>query len=492
VRAFAARFAIAAVVVSLLMGAAVYAANDKVTAALGSIKKVTVKVTPIGPGEPANFLLLGSDTRAFATTAEQKNAFGDPNAKNGPGGQRADSIMVMHVDANAKKILLMSIPRDTWVDIPGIGMSKINAALNGANGISGPDLLIQTINKNFNIDINHYLAVNFETFAGVVDAIGSIPIWFPTPVRDYHVVNGRPVNETGLDVKTAGCQMLDGQHALEYVRSRYYQTFVNGRWVTDPTSDLGRVKRQQDFLRILATQAVKKGLDDPLTAGKITDKLLPNLTTDTALTNDTLLRLINAYRNVKPDDPNAVQTMTLPVVGAVVGGQDVLKVDHGYADIMLLQLRNFTPKVAATATTAATGPSPSAITVKVLNRNGGVAGGAAAALGVLTKDGFVGVGAGTGDSGRAVTKTEVRYASGDEAKAKVVQSYLAGGGTLVADSTITDHHITVVLGADFTSVIAPATSTTTTTTTTSATTPPKSPTATTESPQVATARAACA
>jgi hypothetical protein len=74
VRAFAARFAIAAVVVSLLMGAAVYAANDKVTAALGSIKKVTVKVTPIGPGEPANFLLLGSDTRAFATTAEQKRS----------------------------------------------------------------------------------------------------------------------------------------------------------------------------------------------------------------------------------------------------------------------------------------------------------------------------------------------------------------------------------------------------------------------------------
>ncbi len=476
-RAFVSRFAIAAVVVSLLMTGAVYAANDRVTAALGSIKKVKVKVAALAPGDPANFLLIGSDTRAFATNATQQKAFGNAQAV---GGQRADSIMIMHVDADAKEITLMSIPRDTYVSIPGMGRTKINAALNGANGISGPDLLIQTIKNNFGVPINHYLAVNFDTFGKVVDAIGTVPIYFRYPVRDS---NGGH-NETGLS-QPAGCQRLDGLHALEYVRSRYYQQYINGRWVPDPLSDLSRVVRQQEFLRTLATQAVKKGLANPLTASSITSSLLPNLTSDDQLTTDVLLRLINTYRDVKPDDRNAVQSETLPVVQV---GSNLVRADSVQAYLMLAHLANFSPKTTTTTTTrpVANAPKPSAIKVKVLNRNGGVKGGAAAALAEFTKAGFVG--AGTGDSGRAVTSTEVRFATGASAKAAVVKSYLPGGATLVADPTIKDSDVVVVLGADFTSVTAPVAATTTTaaTATTAA-----GVTTTTEPPDVVAARAAC-
>ncbi|MCU1459655.1 MAG: transcriptional attenuator, LytR family [Actinomycetia bacterium] len=458
-RAFASRFVIALVVVALLMGGAVAVANNKVTAALGSIKKVKVKVAAIPAGQPANFLLIGSDTRAFVTDASQASSFGDPKTQ---AGQRADSIMIMHVDADAKKIILMSIPRDTWVHIDGIGMSKINAALNGANGVSGPDLLIRTITQTFGIPINHFLAVNFDTFGKVVDAIGTVPIYFQYPVRDHNTSTG--VNETGLD-QHAGCQRLDGAHALQYVRSRYYQQYINGRWVSDPTSDIGRATRQQEFLRVLASQAVKKGLNNPLTASNITSSLLPNLTADQALTTDVLLRLINAYKNVNPDDRNAVRTETLPTTIGTAGTQSILRVPNTLeVAFMLGELKTFSPKTTTTTTTtkaAANAPKPSTIRVKVLNRNGGVVGGAAATLASLTKDGFVG--AGTGDSGRAVAKTEVRYGTGSEAKAKVVQSYLAGGATLVADPSITGNDVTVVIGADFTSVVAPASATTTTT-----------------------------
>ena len=81
----------------------------------------------------------------------------------------------------------------------------------------------------------------------MVNAIGTIPIYFPTPARDI---------KSGLAINQAGCQHLNGDQALAYVRSRYYESFVNGQWQPDPTSDLGRIKRQQYFLRTLAQQTL--------------------------------------------------------------------------------------------------------------------------------------------------------------------------------------------------------------------------------------------
>ena len=105
----------------------------------------------------------------------------------------------------------MSFPRDLWVDIPGVGGSRINAAFNDG----GPDLVIDTLRSNFGIEINHYLKVDFKTFKDVVNSIGRVPVYFPYQSRDV---------ETGLNHEFAGASCLDGAGALEYVRSRASST----------------------------------------------------------------------------------------------------------------------------------------------------------------------------------------------------------------------------------------------------------------------------
>ncbi len=190
------------------------------------------------PGKPFNLLLVGSDSRAFVSNSTQVKAFGDEaNA----GGQRSDVTMVARFDPAAKTVTVLSIPRDLWVDIPGndsgiSGMNRINAAYD-----SGPDLLIQTIEQDLGIPINHYVAVGFPGFSGMVDALGGVTMDFPTPVKDQY---------TGLDVTTTGCQVVNGTTALQLVRSRHlYYKNSNGYWEYDGLSDFSRIQRQDAFFR---------------------------------------------------------------------------------------------------------------------------------------------------------------------------------------------------------------------------------------------------
>ena len=174
------------------------------------IKKVHAKhlvAAPAAPGKPFNLLLVGSDSRSFVSNSTQENAFGDEaNA----GGQRSDVTIVARFDPAAKTVTMLSIPRDLWVDIPGndsniSGMNRINAAYD-----SGPDLLIQTIEQDLDIPINHYMAVDFPGLTGMVNALGGVTMSFPTPVKDQY---------TGLNISTVGCQVVNGTTALELVRS---------------------------------------------------------------------------------------------------------------------------------------------------------------------------------------------------------------------------------------------------------------------------------
>jgi LCP family protein required for cell wall assembly len=435
-RAFAGRFGIALLVVVVLMTGVVIGVNARVRVTLNGIHRIPLKTdAELGPGQPANILLIGSDSRSFVSNQTQKNAFGDTQ---NAGGQRSDTIMVLHVDPQAKKVLLVSFPRDLWVNIPGVGYSKINAAFN-----SGPQKLVDTLKANFQIPINHYMEVDFQSFQGVVDALGTVPVYFPAPSRDAF---------SGLN-EPAGCQRLDGQAALQYVRARHLQVLVDGRWrEPDPIPDLGRIARQQAFLRKLATLAVKKGLNNPLAANDIAGSVLSKIQVSQSLSTNDILRLINAFRDVNPDDPNAIATTTIPTHGAVISRQDVLELTQPDANILLTALRTFTP--ANTTATPANGPRPSTIRVRVLNRASGIAGTAGKALTSFQQDGFVA--AGVGNVARNVTKTEVRYASGALEKAKVVQSYLGGVGTLIPDASLIDTDIAVVLGQDYTAVTLPA------------------------------------
>jgi LCP family protein required for cell wall assembly len=442
--AFVTRFVTALVAVSVAtaggIGYAYWFANDQI---VNHTKAVTIpkQVLPdVKPAQPANYLIVGSDSRAFVKDPIAEEHFGDPKYQT---GQRSDTIMIAHVDPKSpNKGFLLSIPRDLWVAIPGHGQQRINAAYN-----FGPTTLIQTIEQNFHVTINHYLEVGFATFAQIVNAIGAVHIFFPTPAFDKY---------TGLYIKTPGCIALSGLEALEYVRSRHYKypTASHGgsdpnNWYEEPDSDFGRIRRQQYFIRSLAQEAISKSARSPLTARALLEKTVPNLVRDSGMGLSDFLALVRAFRSV---DPSAVQMVTLPVTEGHVDGNDVLFIDQAKADPYFQQLRTF-----ITQTKAAKIPNiaPAQIAVQVLNGSG-VKGVAATTQSSLTGFGFASGGA-AGDADRHdYAQTEVRYAPGALGKAQVVASYLGGVGQLKAlPSASGGAAVVVVLGRDFQSVVKP-------------------------------------
>jgi LCP family protein required for cell wall assembly len=455
--AFVARFVTALVVVSFAtaggFGYAYWFANDQIAHHTRTAPIAKGVLKQVKSTEPANYLIVGSDSRGFVKDPIAQDHFGNPKYQT---GQRSDTIMIAHVDPNTPgRGFLVSIPRDLYVPIPGHGTQRINAAYN-----FGPTVLIQTIQQDFNVPISHYLEVGFDTFAHIVNAIGSVHIFFPTQARDV---------KTGLSITTPGCVGLDGLQALAYVRSRYYEyrTSSNSPWQSDPTSDFGRIRRQQYFIRSLAQEAVSKGAHNPLTAKALLEKTVPDLVRDKGMGLSEFLALVRAFRSV---DPGAVQMETVPVTGAVIGGQDVLLLQQDGAEQIFRQLRTF----AKSTTTPTTVPkiAPSQIAVQVLNGSG-VKGVALTTKTALAGAGFTDGGP-IGDADRSdYSQTEIRYAPGALDKALVVASYLGGVGRPVALSSASGSaQVVVVIGRDFQGVVVPGSHPTASTSTTSSTVAP--------------------
>ena len=130
-------------------------------------------LVPQEKGAPANFLIIGTDTRAFVQTDQEKQAFGTADEVS---GQRSDTMMVVHVDPVTQTGFVVSFPRDLWVTIPGHGESRLNSALE----LGGASLLIETLSTNFNVPITHFLEVDIQGFQKIVDTIGHVDIYFPT------------------------------------------------------------------------------------------------------------------------------------------------------------------------------------------------------------------------------------------------------------------------------------------------------------------------
>ncbi len=406
-------------------------------------------------GKPANFLIIGSDTRSFAKSAIDQQQFGSPNVET---GQRSDTIMVAHIDPRTHSGMLVSFPRDLIVNVPGLGRTRINGAFN-----YGPQRIIETIEQDFDVPINHYLEVDFEGFRNLVNAIGSVPIYFTTPARDTY---------TGLSIALPGCYHLNGNEALAYVRSRHYQykTSATDSWHEDPYSDLGRIQRQQYFIRSLAQVAISTAARHPLKADNILKKAFASLVRDKGLGLSDMLGLAGALRNT---DPTVTQMLTLPTT--VNSDNATLSVDTAKAAPVLQALRTFSTTTTTTTPTVPKGVTPSQVSVKVLNGSG-VAGRAGATLQALTARGFRSAGAPADADRSDYATTEVRYASGAQHQAQLVAAYL-GVGKLVSGGNVAGSDVTVVLGRDFQQVSTPTSASPTTapapTTPTSAASGPK-------------------
>jgi LCP family protein required for cell wall assembly len=176
------------------------------------------------PGRGTNWLLVGSDSRQGLSTEQQRDL-----ATGGDiGSSRTDTILLVHVPEVGSSIptTMVSIPRDSYVPIPGQGKDKINAAF----AAGGATLLIQTVEQATGLRLDHYAEIGFSGFAGLVDALGGITVCPTAPIDD-------PL--AGVDLP-AGCQQLDGRTALGYVRSR-----------ATPRADLDRMVNQREFMSAL-------------------------------------------------------------------------------------------------------------------------------------------------------------------------------------------------------------------------------------------------
>lgn len=179
-------------------------------------------------GAGTTWLLVGSDSRD-GLTVEQQNEL----ATGGDVGDgRTDTILVAHLPAvfSDTTPTLVSIPRDSYVEIPGYGSDKINAAF----AVGGPQLLTQTVEQATGLHIDHYAEIGFGGFAGLVDAVGGVTMCLPEPIND-------PL--AGIDLPS-GCQQLDGRAALGYVRSR-----------ATPRADLDRMANQRRLMSALIRRA---------------------------------------------------------------------------------------------------------------------------------------------------------------------------------------------------------------------------------------------
>jgi LCP family protein required for cell wall assembly len=437
-RVFLWRLALAFVLTSVAAAIGLGGGSALLSHKFAQAKSVRVDLDKALPGS-MNILLLGSDSRAFVEETGEQSSFGDTRLV---GGQRADVIIIARVEPKARRGILVSIPRDTLVKLPGYkGQVLINQSFE-----QGPQGVINAIKSNFGVPIHHYAQIDFDGFRKMVDAIGGVRMYVPAPSRDRP--NDPKNRGTGLDIKTAGCQTFNGETALAWVRSRYFQYYEAGRWRSDPTSDIGRISRQQDFIRRLMAQAIEKGAFNPLKANRLADAAMANLTVDSTFEVKDGLRMVQAFRPVGPAGIEMVALPTKPVGVHLAVSND--------AQPVLARLRGEADPSAVGEASGSKAPkvNPSEVKVRVLNGTGapGAAGDAASDLGAA---GFGPGGLGDADT-FGYAKTEIRYGPNGQPRAALLARYLGGVGKLVADSSIRSTDLVLVIGADWKGVTVPA------------------------------------
>lgn len=256
-------------------------------------------------GAGTNWLLVGSDSRANLTPEQRKELH-----VGNDGGDRTDTIMLLHYGDSGP--YLVSIPRDSYVSIPGHGQNKINYAYSAG----GAKLLTRTVEEATGLRVDHYAEVSFLGLVDVVDSLGGVEIC----VAD----GGLHDEKSGADFD-AGCQTMNGTQALQYARARY----------SDPTGDLGRVKRQQQLVDAIANKALSAGVLIPPW------KLIPFLSASLdALTvdPDTGVAAL-ATMGVKMSDPASTTTVPVGSEPNVSGVGDVVMWNQGEADQLFSALR---------------------------------------------------------------------------------------------------------------------------------------------------------
>ncbi len=245
-----------------------------------------------------NILLAGADAGNGPSIAETV-ASGEWD----PGSHRSDTIIVMHITAERDEAYLISVPRDAWVEVEGLGMAKINAAF--AEG--GPSLYVQTLEQFTGLRMDHLAIIDWEGFRELTTAIGGVPVYIPEDVYD-------PSQKVQW---TKGVEELEGKRALQYVRMRY--GLENG--------DFDRIRRQQNFLRAFMKKMLSNGTtSNPIKLTNSVEAIVKYLTVDSEFSNGDLRSLALSLRSLEEKD---VTFVTVPLARYdTIDGQSVVIVDE--------------------------------------------------------------------------------------------------------------------------------------------------------------------
>jgi LCP family protein required for cell wall assembly len=397
----------------------------------GQVETYDIDLPDVASGDPANFLVVGSDSR-------ENVADGDANAgaflDGTSAGRRSDTILIVRVDPRKEAATMLSLPRDLWVPIAGQdGAQRINAAY-----AAGEQVLADTIQQYLGIPVHHYVEVDFAGFQQMVSAVDGVPVYFERAMKDEN---------SGFDVLHPGCVTLDGPSALAFARSRHLEYMLDGVYRTDPTGDLGRITRQQHLIRNAISRAVSKGLTNPLTLKRLVDVGVSNIGIDDELSAVELLQLGRRFAEYDADE---LVTYTLPVHDFVTdGGAKVLALDEAAAAPVLDLFR---PE--GSRRPVREGPlRETDVRVRVLN-GASVEKRATNVAGALERTGFTIESLGDVEDigGSDVDHSEIRYAPGAREAAELVGRHLRSGASLVEDVDLGAGEVVLVAGRDFTTV----------------------------------------
>jgi LCP family protein required for cell wall assembly len=388
------------------------------------------KGTP-GPcaNDVCNYLLLGSDSRAGLSAAQQEH--NGSNAVAGA-GYNSDVIMVIHTDPKLHKAIVLSFPRDLWVNIPGHGEGKINSSFGLGGGITGdgPQLVAKTVTALTGLKINHFLYVDLHGFEGVVQSLGGVDMCIPaenvnTPgYVDQETATGSSqvyVSEkghivdpnTGLDV-LPGCQRLNAIQALAYVRSRHLPCDA-------AAPDFYRIGRQQQFMRAVLNRVLQPA--ELVKAPTLIGPILSSMRRDSQLSIANLIYLVGQIKGIST---GAVEFRTVPGTDFLSStGQDALRLSPSAQKIFSLVLQG-KPLGDVGLSTGYTPPSPAQITVPVIDHASGA--NAQSVWQVLSDSGFNIAAAPVtlASYGKGVPGNVIAYAPGHSVDAQVVHQYLPG------------------------------------------------------------------
>ena len=387
-----------------------------------------------GGGAAMNLLLVGSDSRANLTKAQAAELNTGTNA-----GLNTDTMILVHVPADGSKASFVSFPRDSYVQIPGFGWDKLNAAYaygyakakgsasKSEQQAAGAQLLIQTISGLTGMQIDHYAEVDLLGFFKLSSVVGGVQVNLCEPVKDRY---------SGVDLP-AGVQTISGEQALAFVRQRHGL----------PRGDFDRIIRQQTFIASM----VRKMLSDNVLFDLGKQRQLVQAAAD-SLTVDRNLDLLRLATQMQSVTPGSIDFQTIPYVGDDKDdkGRYILRLEDEdtlhkfFADLSAEPA--VAPEAKPTATAAPETVAPSEVSVNVYNGSG-VSGVAKSAAADLQAQGFTVAQTGNADN-TEYTATEIRYAAGDQALAKTLAAAIPGVTTSQSEEP-TKGIVDLVIGSDF-------------------------------------------